>query len=397
MEGPAAPMRPTPDIRSTGEYRASAAGHRAFHPAPLPPDPPIRMGATLVRLLSEADRGVAGLDSATDLLPDPDGFVYSYVRREAVLSSQIEGTQSSLDDLVQREAGVHNAARPRDVEEVSNYVAALNAAMAALPDLPVSGRLIRDAHRRLMQGVRGGDRTPGEFRRHQVHIGPAGGGLADAVFVPPPADAVGEAMAALERYLHAPEDEVAEPALIRIGLAHAQFETIHPFADGNGRCGRLLTSLLLSEKRLLRRPVLYLSAFFRKNREAYYAHLQGTRDRGDFEGWLEFFLRGVAETAADARDRARRIVLLREEHRTNIIEHLQGSAAKAFRLLDLLFRRPYFSIPSAAQDLDVTYPTASKLVTVMEGLGIVREVTGWARHRIFVYQPYIDIFRDEGT
>jgi Fic family protein len=352
------------------------------------------MDATLVRLLSEADRGVAGLDSATDLLPDPDGFVYSYVRREAVLSSQIEGTQSSLDDLVQREAGVHNAARPPDVEEVSNYVAALNAAMAALPDLPVSGRLIRDAHRRLMQDVRGGDRTPGEFRRHQVFIGAAGGNIRDAVFVSPPAEAIGDAMAALERYLHAPDDEAADPALIRIGLAHAQFETIHPFVDGNGRCGRLLISLLLSEKRLLRRPVLYLSAFFRANREEYYTRLQATRDHGDFEGWLEFFLRGVAETAADALDRARRIVLLREAHRTLIVEHLQGSAANAFRLLDLLYRRPYFNIRSAAQDLAVTYPTVNKLVTVMESLGILREVTGWARHRIFVYQPYIDIFRD---
>ena len=346
----------------------------------------------MVRFLSEAERGLAGLDSATDLLPNPDGFVYSYVRREAVLSSQIEGTQSSLDDLVRQEAGIADAHRPRDVAEVSNYVAALNASMAALPNLPVSSRLIQEAHRILMHRVRGGDRTPGEFRRHQVHIGPAGAGLAEAVFVPPPPDAVPDAMGSLERYLHS-EDE-HDPAIIRIGLAHAQFETIHPFADGNGRCGRLLISLLLSEKGLLRRPVLYLSDFFKTNRTEYYERLQATRDHGDFEGWLTFFLRGVAVTAADARDRARRIVALREHHRTLVVESLGGSAANGFRLLDRLFRVPYFPVRAVAEDLNVSFSTANNLINTLEELGIIREGTGQARNRIFVYQPYIDIFSE---
>lgn len=384
--------------RSTGEYRQGPMGHRAFFPAPLPPNPPIRMDRSLVHLLLEAERGIAGLDSATDLLPDPDRFVYSYVRREAVLSSQIEGTQASLDDLVRKEAGISDPNRPGDVNEVSNYVSALNNAMAALPTLPVSSRLIRDVHRDLMAGVRGGDRRPGEFRTHQVHIGTPGAGLESAVFVPPPPEEVPPAMAALEAYLHADAgDDSDDPLLVRIGLAHAQFETIHPFGDGNGRCGRLLISLLLAEKNLLRRPVLYLSAFFKTHRSEYYDRLQSTRDRGDFEGWLAFFLRGVAETSADARDRARRIVGLREQHRALILENMRGSAGNGFRLLDHLFRVPYFTVNGAAESLDVAFPTANALIDNMEQLGIVRERTGNARNRIFVYQPYIDIFTGDGA
>lgn len=375
--------------RRTGEYRPHLGGYRAFHPSPLPPQPALSMSRDIIHLLSEAERGLAGLDAATDMLPNPDGFVYSYVRREAVLSSQIEGTQSSLDDLVRKEAGITDANRPRDVDEVSNYVGSLNASMASLAELPVSSRLIQQAHRILMQGVRGGDRTPGQFRAHQVHIGPAGAGLADAVFVPPPPETVADAMSALERYLLAQDQE--DPALIRIGLAHAQFETIHPFGDGNGRCGRLLISLLLSEKGLLRRPVLYLSDFFKAHRGEYYDRLQATRDEGDLEGWIAFFLRGVATTAADARDRARRIVALREDHRTRIVEALGGSAANGFRLLDRLFKVPYFPVGAVARDLDVSFSTANKLIAALEQLEIIREGTGWARNRIFIYQPYIDI------
>ena len=375
-------------------------GYRAFFPTPLPPVPPIRMNQLLIRLHSEAERCLAGLDSATDLLPEPDRFVYSYVRREAVLSSQIEGTQSSLDDLVRREAGITDPSRPGDVQEVSNYVRALNNTMSTLPTLPVSTRLLRAMHQDLMRGVRGGDRTPGEFRRHQVHIGPVGVSVADAVFVPPPPDEVEEAMAALERYLnHASADvqDEGDLPLIRIGLAHAQFETIHPFADGNGRCGRLLISLLLAETGLLRRPVLYLSAFFRQHRAEYYERLQATRDTGDLEGWLAFFLRGVAVVAADARDRARRIVALREEHRTLIIEHLPNSASNGFRLLDRLFRVPYFNVSAVAEDLGVNFSTANTLIDTLERIGIVREGTGRARNRVFIYQPYIDIFSGDGA
>lgn len=381
----------TTTIRSTGAYRLHTGGYRAFHPAPLPLDPPLAMSRERIRLLSEADRAVAGLDSVTDLLPDPDGFVYSYVRREAVLSSQIEGTQSSLDDLVRREAGAQ-VARRGDAAEVSNYVAALNESLLALDELPVSVRLIRNAHQRLMQGARGANRTPGELRGHQVHIGPEGAGIADAIFVPPPPEAVPDALAALEAYIHADED--GDPPLLRIGIAHAQFETIHPFGDGNGRCGRLLISLLLAEKRLLRRPVLYLSLFFRRHRQEYYERLQATRDRGDYEGWIDFFLRGVIEVAADARDRARGIVEMREAHRERIVQAASGNLSHAFRLLDNLFRRPHVSINAVAGTLGVTFPTASRLVETFESLGILHEITGQQRNRIYVHKPFIDLFSD---
>lgn len=378
-------------LRDTGSYRPHTGGYHAFHPVPLPLRPPLDMTRDRIRLLSEADRAVAGLDSVTDLLPDPDGFVYSYVRREAVLSSQIEGTQSSLDDLVRREAGI-DVARPNDAREVSNYVAALNESLEALATVPVSTRLIRGAHRRLMEGVRGAGRAPGDFRRHQVHIGPEGAGIADATFIPPPPEAIPDALAALETYIHAEGD--GDAPLIRIGIAHAQFETIHPFGDGNGRCGRLLISLLLAEMRLLRQPVLYLSLYFRKHRQDYYERLQATRDSGDFEAWVDFFLRGVIDTAADARDRARRIVMMREEHRTRIVDTIGSSAGNAFRLLDHLFRRPYVSINQVAERLGVAFPTASRMVEALEQLGILREMTGQQRGRIYVYQPYIDLFSD---
>lgn len=376
--------------RITGQYEPQPGGFRAFVPRPLPPDPPLRLDAPLAALLSEADRAVAGLDSATDLLPDPDRFVYAYVRREAVLSSQIEGTQSSLDDLIRREAGAPRSV-PDDVTEVSNYVAALNAALERRREVPVSGRLIREAHAVLMRGVRGGNRSPGEFRAHPVHIGPVGATVHEAVFVPPPPQAIPDAIAALERYLHETSDAKAPP-LVRIGLAHAQFETIHPFADGNGRCGRLLISLLLAETGLLRRPVLYLSAFFRAHKDEYYARLQATRDSGDFEGWLAFFLQGVRDTARDALERARRIIALRQAHQEIVISALGAKAAKALRLLDRLFRQPYVDIPSVARELDVSFPTAAGIVRRLEAEGLLSEITGRARNRIYLYSPYIEIF-----
>jgi Fic family protein len=351
------------------------------------------MGRDRIRLLSEADRALAGLDSVTELLPDPDAFVYSYVRREAVLSSQIEGTQSSLDDLVRREAGL-DPPHVNDAREVSNYVAALNESLAALAEMPVSTRLIRDAHRRLMQGTRGANRRPGELRSHQVHIGAEGSTITEAIFVPPPPEAIADALAALEAYIHRADETQHDPPLIRVGLAHAQFETIHPFGDGNGRCGRLLISLLLAEMRLLRRPVLYLSLYFRRNRQAYYERLQATRDHGDFERWIDFFLTGVVETAADARERARRIVVMREDHRALILDRLATSAANGFRLLDMLFRRPYIQINGASEALDVSFPTAARIIETLADMGVLREITGQRRNRVYVYQPYIDLFSD---
>ncbi|MFM9103434.1 MAG: Fic family protein, partial [Cyanobium sp.] len=289
-----------------GQYRAQPSGYRAFIPAPLPPSPPLRLEGELQRLLSQADRALGRLDGSVQTLPNPDLFVFMYVRKEAVLSSQIEGTQSSLQDLLAAEANLLGAeSRPRDVDEVVNYVRAMQHGLARLGELPVSIRLIREIHQELLQGVRGSHLTPGDLRRSQNWIDPGGCGLAEASFVPPPPEELPQALGELELFLHQQDDL---PALLKIGLAHAQFETIHPFLDGNGRIGRLLITYLLTENGILHKPVLYLSHYFKRHRQAYYDHLQAVRDQGDWEGWLAFFLRGVAEVSAEATDTARKIL-----------------------------------------------------------------------------------------
>ncbi len=288
-----------------GSYVNQLTGYRAFIPAPLPPNPPLRLDSTLQKLLSQADYALGRLDGAVLTLPNPDLFVFMYVRKEAVLSSQIEGTQSSLQNLLAAEARLQDPNTPADVNEVINYVRAMNHGLKRLADLPVSVRLIREIHVELMRGVRGGRLTPGELRTSQNWIGPGGCTLAEATFVPPPPHEVPQALADLERFLHS-QDPL--PPLIQVGLAHAQFETIHPFLDGNGRIGRLLITFLLVEKKLLSRPVLYLSHYFKRYRSEYYDRLQAVRDRGDWEGWIEFFLRGVAEVSSQATDTAAAIL-----------------------------------------------------------------------------------------
>lgn len=268
-----------------GRYINQPTGYRAFIPAPLPPDPPVRLNGELQPLLSEANYALGRLDGAIHTLPNPDLFVTMYVRKEAVLSSQIEGTQSSLQDLLAAEASILDPDRPRDVHEVINYVKAINYGLKRLNELPVSVRLIREIHQILMKGVRGGHLTPGEFRRTQNWIGPAGCTLSEAVFIPPPPDIVPQAMSDLERFLNSPSKL---PVLIQVGLAHAQFETIHPFLDGNGRVGRLLITFLLTERKLLSKPALYLSHYIKRYKQDYYTRLQGVRDVGDWEGWLTF-------------------------------------------------------------------------------------------------------------
>lgn len=319
-------------------------------------------------------------------------FVFMYVRKEAVLSSQIEGTQSSLQDLLAAEAGILAPNQPRDVDEVVNYVAAMNHGIGRLQDLPVSVRLIREIHERLLRGVRGSTLTPGELRRSQNWIGPGGCTLNEAAFVPPPPHDVPEALGDLERFLHA-EDSL--PLLIKIGLAHAQFETIHPFLDGNGRVGRLLVTFLLCEKGVLGKPVLYLSHHFKKHRQLYYELLQATRDQGDWEGWLAFFLRGVAEISVQASETARRILALREDHRTGIAASLGRAAGNGHRVLEHLYQRPIVSVNEVRDLIGVTYPAANQLVDRMAKLGILEEITGQARNRRFRYGPYIRLFDEE--
>lgn len=375
-----------------GRYHRQLRGYRAFIPAPLPPSPPIRLAGEVQSLLSRADLALGRLDGSIQTLPNPDLFVYMYVRKEAVLSSQIEGTQSSLQDLLSAEAQIFAPKRPRDVDEVVSYVRAMNHGLERLNDLPVSVRLIREIHGELVTGVRGAHLAPGELRTTQNWIGPSGCTLAEATFVPPPPETVPEALGALEGFIHA---DKTLPLLVKIGLAHAQFETIHPFLDGNGRVGRLLITFLLCENGVLQKPVLYLSHYFKRNRQSYYDLLQATRDRGAFEDWLRFFLTGIAEVSAEATDTARRILGLREQHRMTIADRLGRAAGNGHKVLEHLFEHPIVSVAEIGHLIGITYAAANQLVERLSGLGLLAEITGQARNRRFRYDPYIALFAEE--
>ncbi len=374
-----------------GHYVRQPTGYRTFMPAPLPPNPPLDLGGELARLLSQADRALGRLDGSVLTLPNPDLFVFMYVRKEAVLSSQIEGTQSSLQDLLAAEAQLFDRNLPRDVDEVINYVRAMNHGLTRLAELPISVRLIREIHAELMRGVRGGRLQPGELRTSQNWIGPPGCTLNTATFVPPPPHAVPEVMGELEKFLHQQDDL---PPLIKIALAHVQFETIHPFLDGNGRVGRLLITFLLTERGVLHKPVLYLSHYFKRHRQAYYEHLQEARDRGAWEAWLAFFLRGVVEVAGEAAETARRILHLREQHRAAITEQLGRAAGNGHKVLESLFDRPIVGVNDIKAMTGTTYAAANGLVARLVGLGVLSEMTGYARNRRFRYAPYIALFSD---
>jgi Fic family protein len=376
-----------------GSYQRQPTGYRAFVPAPLPPRPPVRLDGELHLLLSRADRALGRLDGSVQTLPNPGLFVFMYVRKEAVLSSQIEGTQSSLQDVLAAEADLFGPdTRPRDVDEVLNYVQAMNYGLQRLADLPISVRLIREIHERLMRGVRGSRLTPGELRHSQNWIGAGGCTLNEATYDPPPPELVPEALGELERFLHENDDL---PALVKIGLAHVQFETIHPFLDGNGRVGRLLITFLLTESGILHKPVLYLSHYFKRYRQKYYDLLQAVRDQGDWEAWLAFFLRGVAEVSAEATDTARRILALREQHRSAITTQLGRAAGNGHRVLESLFDRPIVSVAEARMLTGTSYQAANGLIARLVELGILQEMTGFTRNRRFRYEPFVRLFTEE--
>jgi Fic family protein len=358
-------------------------------PAPLPPKPSVNITGELQKVLSKADRSLGRLDGSIQTLPNPDLFVYMYVRKEAVLSSQIEGTQSSLQDLLAVEAQLSGVNRPRDVAEVVNYVNAMNYGLARLDTLPVSVRLIREIHKKLLTNVRGSNLAPGELRQTQNWIGPSGCNLGEATFVPPPHQYVQQALGDLEVFIQENSDL---PLLIKIGLAHAQFETIHPFLDGNGRVGRLLITFLLCESGVLMKPVLYLSHYFKRHRQLYYESLQRVRDTGAWEDWLSFFLRGVADVSAQATETARRILALREEHRAEIAEHLGRSAGNGHRVLENLYQRPVMSTNDVKKLIGTSYPAANQLVAKLVDRGILSELTGNVRNRKFRYDGYINLF-----
>ncbi|NOD48707.1 MULTISPECIES: Fic family protein [unclassified Ruegeria] len=377
--------------RQSGRYIQQIEGYSAFVPFDLPPEPPVEFDDEMQGLLSRADRALGRLDGSIQSLPNPDLFVFMYVRKEAVLSSQIEGTQASLGDILEVEAEIFDPTRPNDTEEILNYVKAMNYGLKRLDELPMSLRLIREIHARLMQGVRGQHATPGDFRKTQNWIGPEGATLKNATFVPPPPSELSRLLGNLETYFH---EKSSTPLLIRVGLIHAHFETLHPFLDGNGRMGRLLIAFTLCEQEVLLRPVLYLSHYLKRNRAEYYDRLQAVRTAGDWEGWLKFFLKGVAQVANEATETARDIVQMREAHRQMIIDDLGRGAANGLKLLESLYLRPIFKVNNVAELLEISPQAANSITDRFLGMGLVTETTGQKRNRVFRYDPYVALFAD---
>ena len=385
-------MPPTANPRLGTYETSSVAGEklRAFVPPPLPPDPPLAMTPERHDLVEKANRSLGRLDGVASLLPDPGLFLYMYVRKEAVLSSQIEGTQSSLSDLLLFESDELPGVPIDDVQEVSHYVAAMNHGLKRLRGgFPLSLRLIREMHKILLKAGRGSSRAPGEFRASQNWIGGSRPGTAR--FVPPPANRVTECMGSLEKFLH--DVPVKTPLLIKAALAHVQFETIHPFLDGNGRIGRLLITLLLCAEQALAQPLLYLSLYFKTNRDTYYELLQRVRTKGAWEAWIDFFMRGVIETADQAVRTAHRILELFRRDRTRL-EKLGRAASSALRLHHAFQQRAILSIPAASKHIGLSQPTTTAAMARLAGLGIVRETTGRKRRKIYVYDAYLKILSE---
>ncbi len=376
--------------RQSGQYLASTTSGeivRAFVPAPLPPEPPLQVDAGIQQLLQETNLALGRLDGIGTLLPDTQLFLYSYIRKEALLSSQIEGTQSSFSDLLLYENEEAPGVPVDDVQEVSNYVAAMEHGLRRIREgFPLSLRLIREVHEILLSGARGSHKSPGEFRRSQNWIG--GSRPGNARYVPPPPDKVMECLGALEKFLH--DDPVQTPTLTKAALAHVQFETIHPFLDGNGRVGRLMITLLLCAEGVLAEPLLYLSLYLKTNRDTYYDLLQEVREQGAWEKWLQFFLEGVRESADEATRTTRTINSVFSEDRKKV-ETLGRPANSALRVFDQFRSVPLLSINQAARSLQITVPTVTTAVKHLATLGIVEELTGRRRDRLFVYRRYLDI------
>jgi len=361
---------------ASGKVVKTPQGYWAFVPSLLPP--PVEYSAALVSLLSEADRALGALEGMGRILPNANLLVMPYMRREAVLSSRIEGTQASLSDLFLFEAAKTEPPKASDVKEVSNYVEAMGHGLRRLPDLPLSKRLVREIHEKLLTGVRGQEQTPGEFRRRQNWVGPKDCRLEDAIYVPPPIDDMDLLLDDWEKFAHQPTEI---PPLIQCAVLHSQFESIHPFLDGNGRVGRLLITLFLCERGHLSQPLLYLSGYLEKNRSDYYECLQQVREDGNWRGWIEFFLRAVSHQAKDALECAHRILKLKQNYRDRL--QRKWSSAAVLTLLDSLFLNPYVRVSDAAKRMKVSYNAAQSALGKLEGLKVVKEITGQKRNRIF--------------
>jgi Fic family protein len=390
------PRKPASTSDRSGHFllaQDGPEGYWAFHPNPLPPSPPLEISASTQALIDLANQALGRLDGVTLLLPDPDQFIYTYIRKEAVLSSQIEGTQSSLSDLLLFENEAAPGVPVADAQETANYITAMNHGVNSIVSgrLPLSNRLLKEVHGFLLSTGRGSDKSPGAFRRDQNWLG--GQRPANARFVPPPWTQVVPAMSDLERFLH--DKPEPTPILVKAALAHAQFETVHPFLDGNGRVGRLLITLLLVSEKVLTRPLLYLSLFLKQNRNAYYDLLQAVRTDGAWEQWLEFFLEGVVEVAESTTDTTRQIVQMIERDRQRI-HGLGRGAASALRVHDFAVRYVLVRPTRLARVLELTEPPIYAAVSRLEDLGILREVTGRQRGKVYAYGEYLALL-NEGT
>ncbi|WP_299483436.1 Fic family protein [uncultured Roseibium sp.] len=384
------PVFHEPDGRKGTFVETSVAGERvrAFVPPPLPPVPPVDLSALVTRL-SAAERALGRLDGVSVLLPNKELFLYMYVRKEAVLSSQIEGTQSTLSDLLRFETEAVAGAPLDDIREVSNYVDAMMYGLDRMATLPISLRLIREMHDRLLDSGRGATQNPGEFRSSQNWIGGTRPG--NAMFVPPPPNEVMNCLSDWEQFLHSETRDI--PPLIKAGLLHVQFETIHPFLDGNGRLGRLLITLFLCAEGVLRQPLLYLSLYLKTHRADYYRLLQEVRERGAWEAWLEFFLDGIAETANQAFETANRIASLLAEDRGRIVSDADRTGS-VLQVHDLMRTRPFLTAAAAVEHSGLTMPTVNAALAQLQKLGLVEEITGRKRDRVFAYRAYLDVLSD---
>ena len=367
-------------------------GYQAYIPKSLPPDPMVHFDDELHHLLSEADRALARLDGMTTVLPNADLFVAMYVKKEALLSSQIEGTQASLQGVLEFEADMVPADDINEVREVINYIRAMDDGLRRTSHELFSISILQEIHRTLLKGTRGGKKEPGKIRTVQNWIGPPGSGLHSATFVPPPPERVPELLEELESFIVA-DDRI--PPLIKIGLVHAQFETIHPFIDGNGRMGRLFITFYLCQKGILARPLLYLSIYLKQHREEYYNKLQEIRIEGNWESWLKFFLRGIIEVSKEALANAKEIIALKERLVDTLVKNNVGGL-NAVRLLDLLFTKPVVTVSDISSALGISHQPAYDLVNQFEKLEILREITGKKRYKKYLFSDYIRII-ERGT
>ena len=376
----------------TGKYLIQPGGYKAFIPVALPPIKTIKYSEKLRNILSEADRALSRLDGVVNVLPNSDLFIAMYVKKEALLSSQIEGTQASLEGVLRFEANLEPEEDINEVKEVINYIKALNYGIARLSELPISNRLIKEIHKILIQGTRGTSKIPGEFRKMQNWIGLPGAALSDAIFVPPPPEKVPELMSELEKFIHQ-KDEI--PPLIKIALIHAQFETIHPFLDGNGRVGRLLITFYLYCKKILSHPLLYLSVYLKKNRSRYYDLLMEIREQDRWEEWLKFFLEGIKEVSEEAIILAKEIIILKEKLLKTLFLN-KISSIYAVEFLNLLFIKPIITSTDIVKNLNTSKETANQLIKKFEKINIIREISGKKRYKKYIFLDYINIIK-KGT